>query len=142
MNFKIERIRLHNACPKAIKAMSFTQQSGINKPLRFLFEADCDAGTLKLTGANHATDMPITSIVIKLKNVCVFESGNAVVPAKQFTNILNTSTAEIVMVAINNSVDNLTCDNQPRCCRYKCGAAGNTSPFMTNLPVGVFLNLF
>jgi uncharacterized protein with von Willebrand factor type A (vWA) domain len=84
MNFKINRKRLYEACKKAIRAAAPESMSNIApETAGILLEADSSKETLKL----YCTDLKV-SIMFSLKDVDVAVSGETVVSATLFTQIL------------------------------------------------------
>jgi len=101
MELKIERIRLRDACKKASKAAG-TEKIDIKRPVLsgIFMQADAGKRTLCLT----CTDLS-SSMVMKLKDVDVKESGGIVIPSKLFTAMLDLlEGSEVEITARNKTV--------------------------------------
>lgn len=98
MKIKIERQRLYDACrkisrmaaPESKKSL-FPETSGI------LMEADQAGGVIKLT----CTDLNV-SMLMKLKDVDISESGAVVVPSALFTSMLGAMEGDEVGISVYN----------------------------------------
>jgi len=104
MELKIERIRLRDACKKASKAAG--TEKGVKLPVLsgILMQADAGKRTLCLT----CTDLS-SSMVIKLKDVDVKESGGVVIPSKLFTAMLDALEGGEVEITVRNKVVEYRC---------------------------------
>jgi len=104
MELKIERVRLRDACKKASKAAG--TEKGVKLPVLsgILMQADAGKRTLCLT----CTDLS-SSMVMKLKDVDVKESGETVIPSKLFTAMLDLLEGDEVEITVRNKVVKYQC---------------------------------
>lgn len=106
MKFTIERKRLLDACKKVMKVTASSANNVLPELSGILLEADADNRVIKLTG----TDLTV-SMMMKLKDVDVTDSGAIVIPASLFTGMLGAMTDETAAVMVNETALMLQCGN-------------------------------